>query len=118
MRERDIEKLAFFGPDKKKYGLTVMPFDPVNAPSFYTCMMDNFKSEWDNFFIQWIPDMATSGTLLNRSKVTILGMDIMVGDVKINSGTKSIINNILIWNGRITVIIIYFECVCMVFQRY
>ena len=39
VRERDVEKLALFGPDNKKYAFTVMPFGPVNAPNSYTYMM-------------------------------------------------------------------------------
>ena len=59
-------------------------------------MLGTFKYEWYNLFIQKMTDMATPSTLLNRFKVTISGMDIMVGNVKINLGTKLIIDNILI----------------------
>ena len=33
------DKLAFFAPNYKKYTFKVIPFGPINAPSFYTCMM-------------------------------------------------------------------------------
>ena len=46
----DQEKLAFFGPDDFKYCFTVIPFEPTNAPTFYTAMMRNFKEEWDLVF--------------------------------------------------------------------
>ena len=62
--------------------------------------------------------VATLGTLLHGSKVTISGNDIMVDSVKINLGTKLIIDNVLIWSGSILVILIYFDCMCMVFQKY
>ena len=42
-RECDIEKLAFFAPNHNKYVFKVMPFEPVNTPAFYTCMMGNFE---------------------------------------------------------------------------
>ena len=43
LRKYDVEKLAFFAPDNKKYAFTVMPFGPVNAPTFYTCIIDNLR---------------------------------------------------------------------------
>ena len=43
LRECDVEKLAFFAPDNKKYVFIVMPFGPVNAPTFYTCIIDNLR---------------------------------------------------------------------------
>ena len=45
VRSCDVEKLAFFAPDHKKYAFTVIPFWQVNAPAFYSCMMGNFKVE-------------------------------------------------------------------------
>ena len=45
VRACDVEKVTFFGPDNKKYGFTVIPFGPVNAPLFYTCMMGKFRTE-------------------------------------------------------------------------
>ena len=64
VRDCDVEKLAFFGPDDKKYGFTVMPFGPVNIPPFYTCVMGVFKTEWNILFIEVVSDYATSNTLL------------------------------------------------------
>ena len=46
VRECDVDKLAFFVPDNKKYGFTVILFGPVNTPSFYSCLMGAFKTEW------------------------------------------------------------------------
>jgi hypothetical protein len=42
----DQTKLAFFGPDRKKYTFSVMPFGPCNAPAVYTCMMLIFRGEY------------------------------------------------------------------------
>ena len=36
----------------------------------------------------------------------------------LHSGTKSIIDDILIWENNIPAILIYFDCVCKVFQEY
>ena len=46
----DQEKLAFFSPDDNKYCFPVMLFGPTNAPTFYTAVMQDFKTEWDNLF--------------------------------------------------------------------
>ena len=40
VRFANQDKLAFFGPDGKKYIFSVMPFSLCNAPAFYTCMAD------------------------------------------------------------------------------
>ena len=76
----------------------MIPFGPVNAPSFYTCMMENLKTEWDALFHQCISELATSKTLLGGHTVTIEGKGILLEGLKINSGTKYIIDGILIWN--------------------
>ena len=47
---KDQDKLAFFAPDGKKYTYTVMPFVPVNAPSFYTAIVRRFQAEWMHLF--------------------------------------------------------------------
>ena len=60
MREYDVEKLAFFAPDKKKYTFIEMPFGLVNAPAFYTCMMGNLKDECDDLFLKSITAFATA----------------------------------------------------------
>ena len=52
VQECNVEKLAFFAPDHKKYAFKVIPFGPVNAPAFYSCMMGNFEVEWDTLFFE------------------------------------------------------------------
>ena len=49
-KQCDRPKLAFFGPDGRKYTLKVMPFGPMNAPSFYTAMIRKFQDEWTLLF--------------------------------------------------------------------
>ena len=61
VRVMDKEKLAFFSPDDKKYYFKVMSFGPVNAPSFYSCMMGNLKQEWDSLFIETLTTYTASG---------------------------------------------------------
>ena len=65
VREEDTEKLAFFAPNDRKYCFTVMPFEPTNAPPFYTAMMKDFKDEWDALFFQ----MVTAKEKLTSGKV-------------------------------------------------
>ena len=44
VRDCNVDKLSFFGPDNKKYSFTVIHFGTINAPPFYTCMMGTFKT--------------------------------------------------------------------------
>ena len=50
VRYADQSKLAFFGPDRKKYTFSVMLFVPRKAPAFYTCMMLIFRGEYYSLF--------------------------------------------------------------------
>ena len=118
VKESDVEKLAFFGPDNRKYAFTVMPFGPVNAPAFYTCMMGNLKSEWDDLFLQSMTKLAHTQATLDGKALTMVNEDIYLDNVKITSGTKSIIDDIIIWSNSVPVIMVYFESVCQVFQKY
>ena len=58
IRQCDIDKLAFFGPNYRKYAFKVMPFGPVNDPAFYICMMGNFRDEWDALFLETMQALA------------------------------------------------------------
>ena len=68
----------------------------VNAPRFYTCMMGNLKKEWDSLFIEILQDYALNKTLVDDMTVTVVDGDIFVGGNQLYSGTKSIIDDILI----------------------
>ena len=118
VRKCDVEKLAFFGPDNKKYGFTAMPFGPMNAPPFYTCMMGAFKIEWDLLFVELMTGYATTNSLLGGQKVTISDDIFYLDGVKATSGTKSIIDDVLIWSNNVEAVLLYFEYVCCVFQKY
>jgi len=88
------DKLAFFGPDGKKYTFNVMPFGSHNAPAFYTRMMLVFRGEYDSLFKERRPnDMA-------------------------HKGSSTIIDNILLWPTSLDTLLAYSECVCSVFMKY
>ena len=96
VRECDIEKLVFFTPDNREYAFKVMPFGPVNTPTFYICMMKIFREEWDRLVLEITKGFASSGIKLGDETVSIVGTIIKVGNVILHSGTKSIIDDILI----------------------
>ena len=56
----DQDKLAFFGPDGKKYTFTVIPFGPVNAPPFYTAMIRHMQAEWTHLYQLFINNAAAT----------------------------------------------------------
>jgi hypothetical protein len=94
VREKDQEKLAFFGPDDEKYCWPVMPFGPRNAPAFYTCMMRIFKCEWEALYHSRYPNDTS------------------------HLGSRIIIDDILLWATVLTALLRLFECVCDVFMKY
>ena len=114
VKENDQDKLAFFAPDNQKYTFTVMPFGPCNAPSFYTCMMLNFKTEWDTLFLLRVASLK----LVDNVNVRVDGNLIFLGDDRIYYGSRTIIDDILLWCSNINLVITYFRCVCEVFQKY
>ena len=100
-----------------KYEFMVMPFGPVNAPPFYTCAMGSFKTEWDLLFVELMTRYAMTNNLLGGQKVTISQDIFYLKGVKAISGTKSIINDILIWSNNLEAVLLHFQCVCRVFQK-
>ena len=115
VKPADKEKLAFFSPDNTKKTFNVMPFGPTNAPGFYSAMMLNFKREWTALFFETL-----------RAKDTLDGMVVVVDELdrvyldgkKVNSGSKTIIDDILVWSGILPLAILLCECVMKVFQKY
>ena len=75
-----------------KYAFKVIPFGTMNAPSLYTCMMQDFHSEWDLLLILTICNTAEIGGEPVRVTYT---NDIYTGNRKTYSGSKGIIDNIL-----------------------
>jgi hypothetical protein len=115
VRKLDQEKLAFFAPDGKKYTWKVMPFGPMNAPAFYTAMMGAFKVEWDKLFIQ---ELTKKHTIGNQKVVLKSDGTTLVGTKTVSTGSKVIIDDILIWSNNLEMILLYFECICRVFVKY
>ena len=90
----DREKLALFDPRNRKYTFKVMPFGPTNVPEFYTCMMRDLRGERHILFIIYFRSMEKIG----GQKVVVTEMDdILVGGIKVHSGSNGIIDDILIW---------------------
>ena len=118
VRKYDIDKLTFFGPDNNKYGFTVMLFGTVNAPPFYTCVVGAFKTEWDLLFVELMTGYAPTNSLFGRQKVTISEDIFYLEVVKATLGTKSIINDVLVWINHMESILLYFQYVYQVSQKY
>ena len=115
VRLLDQEKLAFFAPNNKKYTWKVMPFGPTNAPAFYTAMMGAFQGEWEDLFLEQLENMSTIG----GDTVTIkTDGSILIGTKNVRTGSKVIIDDILLWSNNLELILLYFECICQVFKKY
>lgn len=114
VRKSDIQKLAFFAPNGKKYGFKVMPFGPTNAPTFYTCMMYEFKDDWVTLFFQRIASMST----IDNLPINVTNNKIHINNEEEVIDSKIIIDDILLFSTRISLLLIYLDCVCTVFQKY
>ena len=109
------EKLAFFAPNNRKYTFKVMPFGPMNAPAFYTCMMQDFRKEWHHLFLTTIRDMD----IIGGQAVHVTDTDeIFIDGKKTYTDSKGIIDDILAYSTNLELVLIYFECICKVFQKY
>ena len=95
-----------------------MHFLPVNTPVFHSCMIGNFNVEWVSLFLESMSLMASSNKKLDGKTISVIDNVVFVDNVELHSGTKSIIGDILIWSSNLPAILIYFECVCKVFQKY
>ena len=115
VRQIDREKLAFFAPDDHKYCFNVMPFGPTNAPAFYTAMMKRLKDEWDVLFIIKVKALLIIG---NEIVIVTEANEIFVGTKKIVSGSRTIIDDIILYCSNKALILLYFECVCIIFKKY
>ena len=115
VKEGDKDKLAFFAPNGKKYTYKVMPFGPMNAPAFYTFMMQKFREEWDELFYTTLHDMTT----IEGKIVTVTATnEVRLDGLLTQTGSKGIIDDILIWSTHQELVLTYFECVCKIFQKY
>ena len=115
VRKMDREKLAFFAPDDLKYCFNVMPFGPTNAPPLYTVIMKDLKDEWDKLFIIRVVALKRHDDAL----ITLTAAnEIMIGNKLLVSGSKTIIDDILLWCACKRLVMVYFECVCEVLSKY
>ena len=87
----------------------MIPFGPVNAPSYHSCMMGQFKKEWDDLFIEEMTSYANSGKILYGNKVVVINGDIYLGTTKLCYGTRTIIDDVFIWCSNIACILVYFD---------
>ena len=115
VRESDKDKLAFFAPNGKKYTYKVMPFGPMNAPAYYTFMMQQFRDEWDELFYVTLQNM---NAVENKTVAVSATREVRLDGRPTQTGSKGIIDDILIWSTNQSLVLIYFECVCKVFQKY
>ena len=109
------EKLAFFSPNNSKYAFKVVPFGPINAPEFYTCMMQEFHVEWDLTFILKIRNTIEIG---GETVCVTDTNDIYFNNRKTYSGSELVIDDILVYYTNLEIILIYFEYFYKVFEKY
>ena len=115
VHKSDKEKPALFAPDDQKYCFIVMPFGPTNSPGFYTAMMRDFKEEWDTLFILRVSAMKQ---FLGKNITVTATNEILIGTKKLVWGSKTIIDDILLWCDEKDLVLTLFTCVCEVFQKY
>ena len=92
-----------------------MPFGHTNAPGLYIATMKDFETEWDNLFIIRITARKTYNNLIIRVDTN---QDVIIGEVKLVWGSKTIIDDILLWCDKKDLTLLLFTCMCEVFQKY
>ena len=107
--------MAFFAPDNRKYNFNVMPFGPTNAPAFYNAMMKDLKDEWGKLFIIYL---VAKRTFLGKDIVLSAAGVVTIGRQRLIFGSKTIIDDILLWCDVKELTILYFRSVCEVFLKY
>ena len=92
-----------------------MPFGPTNAPLFYSAMMSDLQYEWDKIFLIKIKTLKyiDGGPI----KVTD-SLEIWPGGRKITHGTRTTIDDILLFCRNVTLILLYLEKICIIFRKY
>ena len=69
-------------------------------------------------FVELMTGYATTNSFLGGQKVTISEDIFYLEGMKATSGTKPIINDVLVWSNNVEDVLLYFQCVCWVFQKY
>ena len=92
-----------------------MPFGPMNAHAFYTYMMQQFRDEWDTLFY----DTLWQNSNWNNHQVIVTPSNqVLLDNELVQTSSKGIINDILIWSTHPDTILLYFECACKIFTKY
>ena len=102
-------------PQIKNYCFCVMPFGPKKAPGFYSAMMLNFKEEWGSLFTQTLCSIYSLGNNVVSATDTD---EIFLNQTKLVSGSRTIIDEILLFCSNLDIILIYLERVCNFFLEY
>ena len=113
VRKIDKENPAYL-PQIKKYCFCVMQFGPTNLPGFYSDTMRNFKEEWYLLLNQTLCSIDTLG---NNSVSVTETDEIYPNKTKLVSGSRTIIDDIILFCSNLDAILIYLECVCKVFSN-
>ena len=115
VRRIDREKLVFFLPDGWKYTFKVIPFGPTNYPAFHSAMTKMMKDKWDGLFTARLRELSSiKGEIVSVSAT----MEIYIGNRNIVSGTRIIINDILLLGSNVCALCVFLKCICRVFRKY
>ena len=83
-------------------------------PNIYTAMMLDFKEEWDALFMKEVQALQfIDGKLITEKEGSLF-----IGTDKLYFGSRTIIDDVLIWSSYLRLTILFFRCVCMIFQKY
>ena len=115
VRRIDREKLIFFSPDGWTHTFKVMSFGPTNTPTFYSAMTKNMKDKWNSLFVTRLRELSSI-----RKEIFIVSatMEIYIGNRNIVSGTRIIIEDILLWISCVRALFVYLECICRMFRKH
>jgi len=94
----DRQKLAFFGPDGRKWTFNIMPFGVRNGPAVYTSMMRVLESEWEELYL--LKKAAQTNTTTSHH------------------GTKTIVDDLLVWSTTIADLLLKLECILIICIKY
>ena len=70
-----------------------MPFGPTDAPNFYTAMMKDSKDKYAKLFVIYILELKT---FQGKHISVTAANEVMIGGKNLVSGSKTIINDILL----------------------
>ena len=109
------KKMGFFSPGGWKYTFKVIPFGSTNSPASYSITMKNMKDECDGLFITKLRELSSiKGEIVSVSAT----MEIYIGNRNIVSGTRIIINDILLLGSNVCALCVFLKCICRVFRKY